>query len=76
MNTFVGPCRVRQIKTDIVIVHRRKGRSRIRSKYDIQFNTKGKWALLCGGWTTGDYQVNVTTKDSEVTCLKCLKRMQ
>lgn len=66
--------RVRQIKTNTVIVHRRKGRERVRSKYDIEFNHPGKWRVLCGQWITRD--VNTTTDISQVTCMKCLKRME
>lgn len=65
--------RVRQIKTNEIIVHRRKGRSRIRSKYDIAGGWRGKWGTACRAWTTSG--VNVTTKDNEVTCMRCLKRM-
>lgn len=66
--------RVRQIRTNVVIVHRRAGRARIRSKYDVAYGGKGKWGLLCGRYTTGD--VNTTTDASQVTCMTCLKRME
>ena len=56
----------------VVVVHRRKGRSRIKSKYDIQFGTKGKWDIVCGNWNNG--AINTTTDWQEVTCLKCLKK--
>ena len=72
--TFVWPCRAPKQRTQRVIIHRRKGRGRVKSKYDKMFGTKGKWAVLCGQWVTGD--VNVTTDDRKVTCMKCLRRMQ
>lgn len=65
--------RVRQTKLNTIIVHRRKGNKRIRSNFDIQYNGEGKWATVCSVWTT--FGVNVTTDDSQVTCMHCLKRM-
>jgi len=65
--------RVKQVKTEVVIVHRRKGRERVRSKFDIQYGSVGKWAVLCGRYTT--FGLNVTTKVEQVTCMHCLKRM-
>lgn len=65
--------RVKQLKSEVVIVHRRKGRERVRSYYDRQFGHIGKWRTLCSVYTT--YGVNTTTNDAEVTCMHCLKRM-
>ena len=72
--TFVRACPRPRISSHRVIAHRRKGRGRVKSKYDKMFGTKGKWALLCGQWVTQD--MNVTTNDRKVTCMKCLRRMQ
>jgi len=64
--------RIRQTKLDTIIVHRRKGRAKVRSKWDTAPGS-GKWATICGVWTT--FGVNVTTDDSQVTCMHCLKKM-
>ena len=66
--------RVRQVKTNTIIVHRRVGRARIRSIYDIAGGWRGKWGTLCRAWTTSG--VNVTTDNTKVTCLRCLKRIE
>lgn len=65
--------RVKQIRTDVVVVHRRKGRERVRSASDRALGYPGHWAVLCGRYIV--YGVNTTTKDEEVTCMHCLKRM-
>lgn len=65
--------RVKTIKTNVVIVHRRKGREKVRSDYERDMGYSGKWKTVCQLWTT--YGVNTTTKDNEVTCLRCLRRM-
>jgi hypothetical protein len=64
--------RVRQAKTNVIIVHRRVGRARIRSRYDKMYGGRGYWGTLCRHNMS---EVNTTTKDEEVTCLHCLKRM-
>lgn len=65
--------RVKQLKSEVVIVHRRKGRERVRSYYDRELGYPGKWATLCSVYTTAG--VNTTTDDTHVTCMHCLKRM-
>jgi hypothetical protein len=61
-----------QLPTAVLIVHRRVGRSRIRSLYDIRWGSKGRWGTVCR--SNFSYNVNVTTKWEEVTCLRCLKK--
>lgn len=65
--------RQRQTKTNTIIVHRRVGRARVKSMYDIAGGWRGKWKTVCSAWTTSG--VNVTTKVEQVTCMRCLKRM-
>lgn len=65
--------RVRQIKTNTIIVHRRVGRSRIRSKYDIAGGFRGYWGTLCRSNLS---EVNTTTDIQKVTCMRCLKKME
>lgn len=65
--------RVRQTKLSTVIVHRRAGNRKVRSKYDAPKGPGGHWAVLCGRYTT--FGLNTTTDVSQVTCMHCLKRM-
>lgn len=67
--------RVVYFKTDTVIVHRRKGRTRIRSKFDIEYGYRGRWGTLCNVYNRWA-DINVTTDIEKVTCSKCLKRME
>jgi hypothetical protein len=71
---IIDRTRKRVTDTTVVVVHRRKGRQRIRSLTDKKYGHAGKWATVCSAWTT--FGVNVTTNDLDVTCLKCLKRME
>lgn len=61
-----------QSPTRTIIVHKRVGRSRVKSASDIRMGWRGKWATLCR--SNFAYNVNVTTKWEHVTCLRCLKK--
>lgn len=61
-----------QTPTRTLIVHKRVGRSRIRTKWEIENGYRGRWATLCR--SNFAYNVNVTTKWEEVTCLRCLQK--
>jgi hypothetical protein len=60
-----------QLPSAVLIVHKRTGRGRIRSLYDIKLGHKGYWGTVC---SSNRSPVNVTTKWEEVTCLRCLKK--
>lgn len=61
-----------QSPSKVLIVHKRRGRERMRSAWEIENNCKGRWGAMCR--SNFSYSVNTSTKWEEVTCLRCLQK--